>query len=144
VLHPSPLERNLALRFTRGRREHMKMMKDTLTVEHRGFQDNWTEENFLVSHVTFPSMRAGGKAPCRIWWFLMTIPGLRFVMRSSCPDSFIKCSRSKITSWSSDVEGGHLPSEYKLLDRNELWACPEMTLSWIIEHDGYTKSCVRS
>jgi hypothetical protein len=62
--NPPPLKEILS-QDLREEGEHKKLMKDTLTVENRGFQDNWTEENFSVSHVAFPSMRVDDRAPCR-------------------------------------------------------------------------------
>jgi hypothetical protein len=43
---------------------HKKRTKDTLTVEHRGFRDNWTEENFSVSDAASPSQSP--KDRCRL------------------------------------------------------------------------------
>jgi hypothetical protein len=39
---------------------------------------------------------------------------------------------------------GHLLSRYKLLDQNELRTRPETSFVWIIDHDGCTRTQVRS
>jgi hypothetical protein len=45
----------------------------------------------------------GNRAPCRIWRFLMTLLVLRFITRSSFPESFVECSRLKRTFSCSTV-----------------------------------------
>jgi hypothetical protein len=37
--------------------EAQETMKDVLIMEKQGYQDRWKEENFSVSHASFPSMR---------------------------------------------------------------------------------------
>jgi hypothetical protein len=57
MLQPSPLKRNLVLRFTKGGK-HKKVMKVALVMEEGGYQDSSKEENISVMNVTFPFVRA--------------------------------------------------------------------------------------
>jgi hypothetical protein len=56
MLQPFSLNKNLVPRFARG--GHKKGMKDALVVEEGGYQDSSKEENFSITHVTFPFVRA--------------------------------------------------------------------------------------
>jgi hypothetical protein len=57
MLQPFSLNKNLVPRFARGG-GHKKAMKDALVVEEGGYQDSLKEENFSITHVTFPFVRA--------------------------------------------------------------------------------------
>jgi hypothetical protein len=54
VVTALPLKRNLLSRFMEGAQE---TRKDTLTAYQEGQWDSWKEENFLVTHATFPFAR---------------------------------------------------------------------------------------
>jgi hypothetical protein len=52
---PLLLKRNLVPRFLKGG-EAQETINDALTVENRGYQNRWKEENSSVSHAAFPSV----------------------------------------------------------------------------------------
>jgi hypothetical protein len=60
VLEPSPLRRNLILRFMNegwgGGGGVEEMMKDALSVSQEGYRDSCKEENVSVVYVNFPSV----------------------------------------------------------------------------------------
>jgi hypothetical protein len=64
VLHPSPLKKNLILRFTKGGGGAQETMKDALIEEKWQYQDSRKEKNSSVSHVTSPSRSP--RARCRL------------------------------------------------------------------------------
>jgi hypothetical protein len=105
--------------------------------------DVWKEEGSSITHATFRFMRGRCdtivESSCASRLYLLCI-----ITRSSWPNSFVKCSGSKITSLSADVHRGHLLPGYKLLDRSELRTWLETSFIWIIEQDEYTMTQVRS
>jgi hypothetical protein len=54
---PSPLK-EISSRDLRKEGKQKKAMNDALVVEEGGYQDSSKEENFPVTHVTFPFVRA--------------------------------------------------------------------------------------
>jgi hypothetical protein len=100
-------------------------------------------KDFSVTHDTFPSMSEWHDTIVELSCAL-GLGFLRFITRSSWPNNFVKCSGLTITSLSADVMRGHLLSRYKLLDQNELRTRSETSFVWIIDHDGCTRTQVRS
>jgi hypothetical protein len=63
VLQPSPIKRNLVLRFTKGGGAR-ETIKDALIEEKRQYRDSRKEENFSVSDAASPSCPP--RARCRL------------------------------------------------------------------------------